>query len=274
MMVVMKRLAIFIFGLFLSYSIFAQKANKYGQKVISEILIEAYVDVLDPTTKYTHKYVYTYSDDLSLKGLKYYGGNNKLEEEFILKNDVLVRKSYVYVHSDTKWEYDFDLYGNIAKTTEYSYGSDGSVVKYEEYYTYEYSKEHKWWQLIEDRWTEWYKPKNSKCYYKQDFEPCYKYCYIDGIMYDKKSEHNERAIKYVRDKYNMDIKNDTNIDLNRIVESYTKFVGIEATEWNRRRTEYLKIKYYPIMYDYIYNNGYLVEIGGGKYMHIYIKYLY
>lgn len=263
-----KELLIVLLFVF-SNNVFAQRINEYRQKVISEILIvhEYEGEELRNNTK---KYVYTYSDDLKLKGLKYYWGND-LQEEFILKDNTLTRKSHVYEYSDMKWEYDFDLYGNIAKITEYSYGSDGSVAKYEYNYTYEYSKEHNWWQMVGSGWTEWYKPKNSKCFYKQELAPYWEYCYIDGIRYDKGVS--QRGIEYRRKDFNFDIKNDTNIDLYRIVDRNEIFIGIEATEWNRSRNEYLRNKKYGSPYEYKYDNDNLIEICYGKYTRIYIKYL-
>lgn len=276
----MKRGLLIALVFIFSNNVFAQRVNEYGQKVISEILIvhEYEGEELRNNTK---KYVYTYSDDLKLKGLKYYWSGfdaregrivkDKLQEEFMLKDNTLTRKSHVYEYSDMKWEFDFDLHGNIAKITEYSYGSDGSVAKYEYNYTYEYSKEHNWWQMVGSGWTEWYKPKNSKCFYKQELEPYWEYCYIDGIRYDKGVS--QRGIEYRRKDFNFDIKNDTNIDLYRIVDRDDIFIGIEATEWNRSRNEYLRNKKYDSPYEYKYEDDNLIEIQYGKSTHIYIKYL-
>lgn len=267
--------------LLIPFSSFAQRINKCGQKVISEILIvhEYEGEELRNNTK---KYVYTYSDNLKLKGLKYYYSGfdaregrivkDKLREEFMLKDNTLIRKSHDYNYSNMKWEYDFDLHGNIVKITEYSYGSDGSVAKYEYNYTYEYSKEHNWWQMVGSGWTEWYKPKNGKCFYKQELVPYWEYCYIDGIRYDKGVS--QRAIEYRREDFNFDIKNDTNIDLYRIVDRYDTFIGIEATEWNRSRNEYLEKGFSWSPYEYVYDNDNLIEIRWGKHTSIYIKYLY
>lgn len=289
----MRKVLLIPLILLIPFSSFAQRVNSYGQKVISEILIihEYEGEELRNNTK---KYVYTYSDDLKLKGLKYYYSGfdaregrivkDKLQEEFILKDNTLTRKSHVYEYSDMKWEYDFDLYGNIAKITTYSYGSDGSVAKYEYNYTYEYSKEHNWWQMAGSGWTEWYKPKNSKCFYKQELAPYWEYCYIDGIRYDKdtyfkdgvkyfKDEVPQTNIEYRREFFDFDIKNDTNIDLYRIVDRNDIFIGIEATEWNRSRNEYLGKSTWHT-YEYIYDNDNLIEIRWGKYTSIYIKYLY
>lgn len=278
-----KHLIISLFVFSFSLQLFAQRVNSYGQKVISEILIvQDFKDDEKSSTK--HKYVYTYSDDLKLKGLKYYWGDD-LQEEFMLVNDALVRKQYSYADDGVKYKYDFDLYGNIAKITEYSYGSDGSVAKYEYNYTYEYSKEHNWWQMVGSGWTEWYKPKNSKCFYKQELAPYWEYCYINGIRYDKdtyfkdgvkyfKDEVPQTNIEYRREFFDFDIKNDTNIDLYRIVDRNDIFIGIEATEWNRSRNEYLRNKKYGSPYEYIYNNDNLIEIRWGESTSIYIKYLY
>lgn len=272
--------AIIFFLIILPFPIYAQRINEYGQKIISEILIvhEYEGEELRNNTK---KYVYTYSDDLKLKGLKYYltgfdvrEGHivkDDLQEEFILNNNALTRKSHVYEYSDMKWEYDFDLYGNIAKITEYSYGSDGSVAKYEYNYTYEYSKEHNWWQMVGSGWTEWYKPQNGKCFYKQELAPYWEYCYIDGIRYDKGVS--QRGIEHRREHFNFNIKNDTNIDLYRIVDRNDIFIGIEATEWNRSRNEYLRNEKYCSPYEYKYDNNNLIEIRHGKHTRIYIKYL-
>ncbi len=276
----MKRGLLIALVFIFSNNVFAQRVNEYGQKVISEILIvhEYEGEELRNNTK---KYVYTYSDDLKLKGLKYYWSGfdaregrivkDKLQEEFMLKDNTLTRKSHVYEYSDMKWEYDFDLYDNIAKITEYSYGSDGSVVKYEYNYTYEYSKEHNWWQMVGSGWTEWYKPKNSKCFYKQELAPYWEYCYIDGIRYDKGVS--QSGIEYRREDFNFDVKNDTNIDLYRIIDGDEKFIGIEATEWNRSRNEYLRNKKYVSPYEYKYDNDNLIEIQWGNSTRIYIKYM-
>ena len=276
-----KHLIISLFVFSFSLQLFAQRVNSYGQKVISEILIvhEYEGEELRNNTK---KYVYTYSDDLKLKGLMYYYSGfdaregrivkDKLQEEFMFKDNTLTRKSHVYEYSDMKWEYDFDLYDNIAKITEYSYGSDGSVAKTEYNYTYEYSKEHNWWQMVGSGWTEWYKPKNSKCFYKQELAPYWEYCYIDGIRYNKGVS--QRGMEYSREDFNFNIKNDTNIDLYRIIDREEIFIGIEATEWLRSRNEYLINEKYGSPYEYIYDNDNLIKIQWENSTRIYIKYLY
>lgn len=276
-----KHLIISLFCIFFSLQLFAQRVNSYGQKVISEILIVHKYEG-EELRNNTCKYVYTYTDDLKLKGFKYYYSGfdgregrivkDNLEEEFIFKDNALTRKSHDYNYSDMKWEYDFDIHDNIAKITEYRYGSDGSISKCEYNYTYEYSKEHNWWQMVGSGWTEWYKPKNSKCFYKQELAPYYEYCYIDGIRYDKGVT--QRGIESVREEFNLDVKNDTNIDLYKIIRRHDYFVGIEATEWNRGRNEYLDKGLPWSPYEYVYNNNNLVEIHYGKNTHIYIKYLY
>lgn len=266
-----KHLIISLFCIFFSLQLFAQRVNSYGQKIIGEILIVHKYEG-EELRNNTHKYVYTYTDDLKLKGLKYYWTGDKLQEEFILKDNTLIRKSHVYEYSDMKWEYDFDIHGNIAKITEYSYRSNGSISKYEYNYTYEYSKEHNWWQIVGRGWTEWYKPKNSKCFYKQELAPYWEYCYIDGIQYDKRVT--QRGIEDKREDFNLDVKNDTNIDLYKIVDRNEIFIGIEATEWNRGRNEYLDKGLPWSPYEYVYENNNLVEIHYGKNTHIYIKYLY
>lgn len=266
----MRKVLLIPLILLIPFSLFAQRVNEYGQKVISEILIVHKYEG-EELRNNTQKYVYTYSDDLKLKGLKYYWGDD-LQEEFTLVNDALIRKQYSYADDGVKYEYDFDLYDNIAKITEYSYGSDGSVVKYEYNYTYEYSKEHNWWQMVGSGWTEWYKPKNSKCFYKQELAPYWEYCYIDGIRYDKGVS--QSGIEYRREDFNFDVKNDTNIDLYRIIDREEIFIGIEATEWLRSRNEYLRNKKYVSPYEYKYDNDNLIEIQWGNSTRIYIKYLY
>lgn len=265
----MIRLFFVTMALFFTVCSFAQRVNSYGQKVVSEILIKTLEK--DGSVNTAHKYVYTYTDDLKLKGIKYYWGN-ELKEEFILNNDILTRKQYDDLYSDVKWEYDFDIYGNIAKATEYSYGSDGSITKYEYNYTYEYSEEHKWWQLVGSGWTEWYKPKNSKCFYKQELAPHYEYQYIDDICYEKGIS--QRDIKNREKFFNFNAKNDTNIDIYRIIDRYAIFIGTRATEWERCRHEYLPKDFYGTPYEYKYYNGNLVEIQHEHWLRIYIKYLY
>lgn len=58
------------------------------------------------------------------------------------------------------------------------------------------------------------------------------------IRYDKGVS--QRGIEYRREDFNFDVKNDTNIDLYRIVDRNDIFIGIKATKWNRSRNEYLK----------------------------------
>lgn len=93
--------AIIFFLIILPFPIYAQRINEYGQKIISEILIvhEYEGEELRNNTK---KYVYTYSDDLKLKGLKYYLTGfdvregrivkDDLQEEFILNNSLVELK--------------------------------------------------------------------------------------------------------------------------------------------------------------------------------------
>ena len=51
-------------------------------------------------------------------------------------------------------------------------------------------------------------------------------------------------------------------------------IGIEATEWNRSRNEYLEKGFSWSPYEYVYDNDNLIEIRWGKHTSIYIKYLY
>lgn len=272
-----KYVILYLFIFLFSIQSFAQRVNERGLKCVSEI-------VMSGRQTSNQRYVFEYFDDLKLKSMSVYYGN-VLRHKFTMNNVVLTRKDYD--NFDCEWDYDMDVYGNIARITMTSIGSDGSGYKTEHTYTYEQAERNPWRQVVEDNTIEFARLSRTKPFRRNNNDDVHKFEYRDGIMQDVTfreifpKEYTEEGFNRLKMKYNFNVKNDTNIDFWQLWETKTSnFTFVALTEWLCLRPDYLMdfegdyINYY---YEYD-NKGNLIRIveKQGSYImkDINIRYLY
>lgn len=273
----MKQIAFVLMTLLTVLCSFAQRVNERGLKCVSEIEMSG-------RQTSNQRYVFEYFDDLKLKSMYVYYGD-KLYHTFTMNNGVLTRKDYDSF--DCEWVYDMDVYGNIARITMTSIGSDGSGYKTEHTYTYAQSKRNPWRHVVEDNTIEFARLSRTKPFRRNNNDDVHKFEYRDGIMQDVTfreifpKEYTEERFNRLKAKYNFSVKNDTNIDFWQLWEPKTSNGTIVAlTEWLCLRPDYLMNdvgSHYEYEYD---NDGNLIKITDRSwdmkyvYKEIKIKYLY
>lgn len=276
----MKRIFVILAILVSSvFSLYSQRVNERGLKCVSEFEMSG-------RQASNQRYVFEYFDDLKLKSMSVYYGD-KLYHTFTMNNGVLTRKSYYSPDSDCEWVYDMDVYGNVARITMTCLGSDGSGFKTEHTYTYAQSERHPWRNVIEDNEIEFARLSRVEPFRRNNNDNIRKFDYRDGIIWDVTyrerfpNEYTDKRFNSVAQRFNFNVKNDTNIDFWQLWSTMTSNITIVAlTEWLCLRPDYLMdfeggyINYY---YEYD-NKGNLIRIvkkqGDCIMIEVNIKYLY
>ena len=260
------------------FSLYSQRVNERGLKCVSEI------EMAGRQTS-SQRYIFEYFDDVKLKSMSVYHGD-KLYHTFTMNNGVLTRKSYDYTDSDCEWVYDMDVYGNVTRITMTCLGSDGRGFKTEHTYTYAQSERHPWRNVIEDNEIEFARLSRAEPFRRNNNNNTRKFEYRDGIIYDVtfREDYPEDYVNIFdrcANRFNFNVKNDTNIDFWQLWSTRTTNETIVAlTEWLCLRPDYLMdfegdyINYY---YEYD-NKGNLIRIvekhGDCIMKEVNIKYLY
>ena len=274
-----KHLIISLFVFSFSLQLFAQRVNERGLKCVSEFEMSG-------RQASNQRYVFEYFDDLKLKSMSVYYGD-KLYHTFTMNNGVLTRKSYYSPDSDCEWIYDMDVYGNVARITMTCLGSDGSGFKTEHTYTYAQSERHPWRNVIEDNEIEFARLSRTKPFRRNNNDDIRKFEYRDGIIWEVThreqfpNEYTDKRFNSVAQRFNFNVKNDTNIDFWQLWFPRTTNITIVAlTEWLCLRPDYL-MKDVGSHYEYEYDNdGNLIKITDRSwdmkcvYKEVKIKYLY
>ena len=277
----MKRIFVILVILVSSvFSLYSQRVNERGLKCVREF------EVSGRGSYNGFRYVFEYFDDLKLKSMSVYV-ENTLKHKFTMNNGVLTRKSYYSPDSDCEWVYDMDVYGNVARITMTCLGTDGSGFKTEHTYTYAQSERHPWRNVIEDNEIEFARLSRTKPFRRNNNDDIRKFEYRDGIIWEVThreqfpNEYTDKRFNSVAQRFNFNVKNDTNIDFWQLWFPRTSNETIVAlTEWLSLRPDYLMdfegdyINYY---YEYD-NKGNLIRIvekqGDYIMIEVNIKYLY
>ena len=260
------------------FSLYSQRVNERGLKCVSEIEMSG-------RQTSNQRYIFEYFDDLKLKSMSVYHGD-KLYHTFTMNNGVLTRKSYDYTDSDCEWVYDMDVYGNVTRITMTCLGSNGRGYKTEHTYTYAQSERNPWRNVIEDNEIEFARLSRAEPFRRNNNDWNRKFEYRDGIIYDVtfREDYPEDYVNIFdrcANRFNFNVKNDTNIDFWQLWSTRTTNETIVAlTEWLCLRPDYLMdfegdyINYY---YEYD-NKGNLIRIvekhGDCIMKEVNIKYLY
>lgn len=257
----MLKKLLFAFIVLFSLQSFAQRVNERGLKCVSEFEISG--------REYDgYRYVFEYFDDLKLKSMLVYS-ENTLKHKFTMNNGVLTRKSYDYTDSDCEWVYDMDVYGNVARITMTCIGSDGSGFKNEHTYTYAQSESHPWRNVVEDKTIEFARLSRTKPFRRNNNDDIRKFEYRDGIIWEVThreqfpNEYTDKRFNSVAQRFNFNVKNDTNIDFWQLWFPRTSNETIIAlTEWLSLRPDYL-MDFEGVYTNYYYeydNKGNLIRI--------------
>ena len=262
------------------FSLYSQRVNERGLKCVSEIEMSG-------RQTSNQRYIFEYFDDLKLKSMSVYHGD-KLYHTFTMNNGVLTRKSYDYTDSDCEWVYDMDVYGNVTRITMTCLGSNGRGYKTEHTYTYAQSERNPWRNVIEDNEIEFARLSRAEPFRRNNNDWNRKFEYRDGIIYDVtfREDYPEDYVNIFdrcANRFNFNVKNDTNIDFWQLWSTRTTNETIVAlTEWLCLRPDYLmdwKDGYFEYVYEYD-TIGNLIKITYKStdtnciYKEVKIKYLY
>lgn len=275
----MKQIALAFFMFFTVFCSFAQRVNERGLKCVKEFEMSG-------RQTSNQRYVFEYFDDLKLKSMSVYHGD-KLYHTVTMNNGVLTRKSYDYTDSSSEWAYVMDVYGNVARVTMTSIGSDGSGFKIEHTYTYAQSERNPWRHVVEDNTIEFSRLSRNRPFRRNNNDWNLKFDYRDGIIrdvtynYRHSDSDNDKSFGYAAKRFNFNVKNDTNIDFWQLWATRTINETIVAlTEWLCLRPDYLmdfEGDYINYFYEYD-DKGNLIRImekqGDCIMKEVKIKYLY
>ncbi len=275
----MRRIILSIILAFSALCSFAQRVNERGLKCVKEFEMSG-------RQTSNQRYVFEYFDDLKLKSMSVYHGD-KLYHTFTMNNGVLTRKSYDYTDSSSEWAYVMDVYGNVARVTMTSIGSDGSGFKIEHTYTYAQSERNPWRHVVEDNTIEFSRLSRNRPFRRNNNDWNLKFDYRDGIIWEVThrdifpENYTDKRFAEVSKRFNFNVKNDTNIDFYQLWKTRTSNETIIAlTEWLCLRPDYLmdfEGDYINYFYEYD-DKGNLIRImekhGDCIMKEIKIKYLY
>lgn len=225
---------IFILMTLLSFNLSAQKVNKYGEKVISEINIILY-NSYDPFNK-TIKF--TYNDKLQLQSYEVIDNiKNKIIEKTYRDGNKMIVKNFPEEPSD-EVTYYFDENNLIVEKTQIGEISSGRIMKLVWHYEYGEPYDNGKPYVVRKIHYPYYKNSNENCYklYKPDEElwetQYYKGIYANILVSNGNkpytTEYFEKKLKF----RNLENVNDTNYD---IVGLLNRNPYLECTEWLCRK---------------------------------------
>lgn len=207
----MKVIIMLVLMLF-PFSIYAQRVNEHGLKMVSEVELYSLKDGIDCNLKFE------YNSDYHLIGVKCYGYNFKTEKyglknEYRLSNGRLIFKDYEEDGNIYKYEYEFDWNNHITRITETPIKGQDVGSKWEMNYLYDFDTSANSYYLSKKTQREWNTNTITNTYVFVS-EHCFgEYELRDGCVLNKK------IVDYEIDKRKV---NDTNLSL----LNFLRFGGI------------------------------------------------
>lgn len=230
---------------------FAQRLNKQGLKMISEIQYTEHNG-----NQYLLKFKYDVDNNLCRMTII---RNKKMYRDFIKTSDGLTAKDYdEYNYSPLRWEASFDCYGNISKMYVYDEFERGSIKRDEYNFFYERDENDNTFRLSSFDHTETSKRSGQKSWYGTTIGRTLRKLYQSDDAYLIRENNRE----FLKCRIDFNYINDTNMGLLSIINhpcemfSYTAMDFISITEWLNCRNKYF-IKPYneesAIKIKYVYN---------------------
>ena len=263
-------------------SIFAQRVNEHGLKMVSEIeytsrdqwvtLFKFRYDEKNRLSQMTVYRKWIYSDarikDLNemspqnrKEHLQTFPAKFKLHRDFIKMAEGLTVKDYdSYNYSPLRWEVAFDCYGNISRISVFEEFAPSAIKRDEFNFEYERDGINNTFRLSRYSGTETSKRKGQKSWYGTTVGTLYSdVFYYDGFIklnsYPKYFETYKKEIDY-------DHINDTNINLLYFMGEGGLYGGgmnmayFTLTEWLNCRSKYFMKVHSEIMeYKYTYDDS-------------------
>lgn len=229
-------------------SIYAQRVNEHGLKMVSEVELYNLPNGVDCNLKFE------YNSKGNLIGIKCYGYNHKTEKhglmnEYQLRNGLLLFKDYEEDGNHYKHDFEFDWNNNITRITVIPTAGQDVGSKWEWSYSYDLNPLTHSYHLCKEVMREWNTNTQTKTFVST-YERCREYELRDGCVVSEGS-------KVLIDKSRV---NDTNLSLLSFFENGIGVSGsllnyIDLTEWMGCHNRYMPItndsKYYR--YEYIYD---------------------
>lgn len=287
----MKRVII-ILSLFvlLALNVNAQRVNKYGQKMVSQIeyfqekrsrLFTFIYDENDELIRMSvyHKFLYDEKGIAWLNRISRKERNEQLESfpmEYKLYRDfkkddrgLVVKDYHTYNYSPLRWEVEFDTYGNICRISNFEEYSPGSIKKDEFNFYYERNDIDNTFRLCMYNHTEMGKHKGEESWSGTSIGTSnINIFFYDGFIMTETSSDLSRIAQY-KNMIDFEHKNDTNVNLLYFMSTYGKLypggVYMEyftLPEWLHCISKYF-VKNKENYYDYD-EQGNLTIFGQGK----------
>ncbi|MBD5350296.1 MAG: hypothetical protein HDR89_05365 [Bacteroides sp.] len=279
-----KFIFLIIISMMLSSSVFAQRLNKHGLKMVSEIVKTEYTGPdFHFGSEQTFSFGYNDANELTDYIFTQKGTESTYVEEYHLTDKGLFGK----LQDDVAVEYTIDDDHHITQAVGIY---ENGRVKIVRDFTYKYVPEAKQNQVIRYRYTEWFRQQGKTPRYKQSlsngepFEDVLEYVYKDGyrlLHYSDESLHRlhkmgrneysndyETRVRKVQKYYNEKHINDTNVDLSMLIMNSTPTGdGLNSvlyiTEWLPLRQLYFRNEdtFKTMKFEYIYDHrGNLMEV--------------
>lgn len=257
----MKKVIFILICLICSFSLFAQRLNEQGLKMVKEIIYKGYNIKGELSTK--KNYLFGYNKGNKMISLDIYK-NGELIEAYINENRTF-KKYQNYVSDFSKHKFSYDMFGNI---TSFEYiclsEKDGKTPYWKHIYTFDYDYDGKTRQhrlrRVSDDYSEY--KRSTKSYIDISSRVCAEVIDIGGLYIDgsKKEGSGFYLIDY-------DHPNDTNMSFYGILTSgigyrSMDFDSLLLTEWINVRSPYFA-KYSTDLYKLYFHyddKGNLIQV--------------
>lgn len=232
----MKQIILILLAL-ISINLSAQKVNKYGEKVISEINVINY----NRHNPFNKTIKFTYNDKLQLQSYEVIDNiKNKIIEKTYRDGNKMIVKNFPEKPSD-EVTYYFDENNLIVKKIQIGEISPGRMMKLVWHYEYGEPYDNGKPYMNREIHYPYYKNSNENCYklYKSDANlwetQYYKGIYGNILVSNGNKPHSSEHFEYFLKQRNLEIVNDTNYD---IVSLDNETPYLDCTEWLCKKNLY------------------------------------
>ena len=255
----MKKIILILVVLITSLSVYSQKMNYDGLKMVKEVII-------NDDKRMRQRFVYDYGDNNEMISLTVYDCYNEPLRKYYKENGKIKYRGYDMYTNCISYDIKTDKYGNITFVDAITYNDDKTPHE-RKTYAFTYIYENEMFRPSQFKICYYVYSRENKNFVKSSFEN------ISNIIEDDGLYGNDSAIE--SDKEHI---NDTNISFYGILcPTITTDLNIDyltLTDWINLRSNYF-IKYKNIKhldYKYIYDtNGNVIQINGFFYGNVVTK---
>lgn len=222
----MKKSVLFLVSLFISLSVFSQRLNSDGLKMVKELTIGYGSGIAD-------KIVYEYDENNIMKSVTVYNGQNTLKEKFYKEGGKIKHKGYDEYTSYSSYDIQTDKYGNITSVEVITYNYDRTPHRKQICY-FDYVWEQNQFRLNQTKINYYGYSREDKQFVKSSYTNILNTVNDDGLIRSEDEWNSEP---------NKELLNDTNINFCVIVcasmfhDAYIDTLSL--TDWINIRSRFL-----------------------------------